>query len=169
MPRDVRCRLDELAGLAVPTPSGLRWPVSTPNGNRSRPPATMTGWCNGTAGHLQLWTAAHRSSGDDRDDAVAERVARELVDSCATERTPFLCCGTAGAAYALLGRHRATGDEEMLGEARRLAERSLAGIRSPRLPFLSLYRGAVGVAVLASDLAHPSLASMPMFGPEHAS
>lgn len=167
VPPDVRRRLDELAALAEPTAAGVRWPVGTPGASRSRPPAIMTGWCNGTAGHLHLWTAVHRWSGDDADAAMADRVAGEVVASSASERTPFLCCGTAGSAYALLARHRATGDGALLDAARGLAERSLAGIRSPSLPFTSLYRGSLGLAVLASDLAHPAVASMPMFGPEH--
>ena len=31
----------------------------------------------------------------------------------------------------------------------------------------SLYKGAVGVAVLAEDLKHPDSASMPLFEPTH--
>lgn len=78
-----------------------------------------------------------------------------------------LCCGLSGRAYALLALHRASGDEFWLGEARKLALRALR----PRLsdaPFaLSLYKGALGLAVLAEELREPMTASMPLFEPEN--
>jgi eukaryotic-like serine/threonine-protein kinase len=83
-----------------------------------------------------------------------------------TESGLDLCCGLGGRAYALLALHRASGDEYWLKGARGLVERALR----PRVaddPFaLSLYKGALGPAVLAAELPTPAVASMPLFEPE---
>ena len=74
-----------------------------------------------------------------------------------------LCCGLAGRAYALLNLHRHGGGHEWLERARELAHRAaLAVDRAPEPPHC-LYSGALGVAVLAADLARPEEAAMPFF------
>jgi hypothetical protein len=61
-----------------------------------------------------------------------------------------ICHGTAGNGYALLATFERTGDELWLDRARRFAVHALAqAAREP--PLYSLWLGAIGVAVLASD------------------
>ena len=77
-------------------------------------------------------------------------------------------CGTAGQAYAALNHYRAVGDERWLEAAMRLAARGasedeLAGDATTPL---SLYKGHVGLALLAAELERPERAGMPLFEPE---
>jgi serine/threonine-protein kinase len=76
----------------------------------------------------------------------------------------------AGRAYGLLNLYKHTGEETWLERARVLATRA-AGGRSDRgsdgFDFShSLYKGDVGVAVLAADLLRPEAASMPFLEEE---
>jgi serine/threonine-protein kinase len=156
-------RLDELADLAEPADDGLHWP------RRSRAGGVRTvdfvpSWCNGSAGFVHLWLTADRVLGGDGYGKLAIGAALDAVGP--SETGSDLCCGLAGRAYALLALHRATGDGHWLKETRRLALRAIR----PRLaesPFaLSLYKGAIGAAVLAADLREPASASMPLFEAE---
>jgi serine/threonine-protein kinase len=74
-----------------------------------------------------------------------------------------LCCGMAGRAYAMLAMFRATGEEQWRAWARVLADRAArsAGLCHPES--LSLYRGALGVALLLEELEQPNVARMPAF------
>jgi serine/threonine-protein kinase len=123
----------------------------------------MPGWCHGTAGYVHLWTTAAR--------VLAEPRWLDLAIAAAAHswRSPpvagHLCCGSAGQAYAMLALHRHTGDGEWLRRGRALA---VVAARQDSEPgrFTSLYRGALGVAVLAADLEAPQEAAMPFFEPE---
>jgi serine/threonine-protein kinase len=80
-----------------------------------------------------------------------------------------LCCGLAGRGYALLALHRATGEPRWLERARELAETGAAAaeaLESEEHPPYALYKGALGLILLASDLDRPDLAAMPVFGDE---
>nr|MDP9121743.1 hypothetical protein [Acidobacteriota bacterium] len=81
-----------------------------------------------------------------------------------------LCCGLAGRAYALLNfdRHAGSGvTRHWQGRARELAEQAAAAaLHSPGRTPDSLYKGTVGVAVLAADLWRPGAAAMPFFEDE---
>ena len=67
---------------------------------------------------------------------------------------------------ALLALYRRSGDEYWLKEARSLTLRAL-GPRLTGSPLaLSLYKGALGTAVLAAELPTPATASMPLFEAE---
>ena len=151
--------LDQLAALAEPHGAGVRWPVH--NGTTASP-SYMEGWCNGTAGYTMLFALAHdilrvASYGD-----LAERAA---VSAWAAEtRSGSLCCGLGGIAYALLAAHRLTGSELWLERARMTTRRAAAD-SSKHFIRDSLYKGTVGVALLAEDLKHPSSAAMPLFEP----
>jgi serine/threonine-protein kinase len=143
----------------------------------------MAGWCNGSAGMVHLWTLAGRLL----DDAAARQLAVGAAWHAweAGDGGESLCCGLAGRAYALLDLHRRGGGEEWLARARALAERAAAGALAghgeppprgappgppppPRARSQpdSLYRGQLGVALLAADLENPRTAAMPLFGDE---
>ena len=154
--------LQELAEAAQPSGDGLRWPRQRPD--RSRSSDFVPSWCNGSAGFVHLWLTAERVLGDEGYRELATGAARDAIGPI--ETGVDLCCGLAGRAYALLALHRTSGDEHWLKEARSLTLRSL----QPRLadrPFaLSLYKGALGPAVLAAELPAPTTASMPLFESE---
>jgi serine/threonine-protein kinase len=154
----VRERLDELLGWAEPHAGGVRWPVH----NSSFPPDYVDGWCNGTAGHSLLFALAYDVLGRDE----YAQAAVEAAESAHTTETGLgtLCCGLGGVAYALLCAHRITGDEKWRVRAEQAA-RSAAGCRLQSFYPDSLYKGAVGIAVLAQDLRDPANAAMPVFEP----
>jgi len=149
-------RLDELADLGVPHDGGTCWPIQ--NDNRQ----VMPGWCNGTAGHAILFALACEMLGTPRYRELAVEAAR----SAWVIRTAVgsLCCGEAGNAYAYLAVHRLTGDGLWLRRARTAARRATQAPTEIHPPD-ALYKGAVGVTVLANDLEHPTTASMPLFEP----
>ncbi len=155
-------RLEQLAAVAEPTAAGVRWPWTNPTGAGSR--LSVPGWCNGTAGHTLLWVQAHRSLGDDRWLTLAERAGAETA--AAHGGVAQLCCGSAGQAYALLELHRHTGERGWLDAAREQGTAAAEALGGRDLIRGSLFKGEVGVAVLAADLANPELAAMPVFGRE---
>jgi serine/threonine-protein kinase len=160
-PASLEMRLRELAARAEPAGRGLRWPVRL---RRARQPDDYaTSWCNGSAGHVFLWTLAHRLLGDPIYATLAERAAWDVWDTAVDFDS--LCCGLAGAAYALLALHRHTGDPAWLARAGHLGNRAVAWTHASEMPD-SLYKGTLGVAVLAADLLDPRDASMPLFEAE---
>jgi hypothetical protein len=165
LPDALPARLGELAAEARPAGRGVRWRWHAENGADV---GTMAGWCNGSAGFVYLWTLAHRTLGDPRFAALAEGAAWNAWEDPA--RDPSLCCGLAGRAYALLTLHRHGGGPEWLERARDLAERAaqMAAKNAARSsePSHSLYKGEVGLAVLAADLAAPENAAFPFFEEE---
>ena len=76
-----------------------------------------------------------------------------------------LCCGWAGRAYALLNLYKCTGDSAWLERARELGRRAAAGASLASTKH-SLYKGEVGSALLAADLAQPVSSCMPLFEAE---
>jgi serine/threonine-protein kinase len=153
-------RLEQLASLAERDGRGLRWPWSTAGHSAAR------GWCNGSAGLVHLWTAAHTAFGDERWLRMAEGAAWHA--SAREGIIPQLCCGLAGQAYAHLELYRHSGERHWLTLARQLADAAAAGLDTPAGTMCvsgSLHKGDVGVAVLAADLERPEEASMPFFGP----
>lgn len=160
LPLSASQRLDELSTLALPVGRGLEWPWVL---HQAGEPATMAGWCNGTAGYVFLWTLAHRLLGDARWLEMAEGAAWNSWES--PDASGTLCCGLVGRAYALLNFYRHSGDVIWLDRARTLAHRAAKdGAMPPEYP-RSLYKGEFGLAVLAADLEVPHEAVMPFFEP----
>lgn len=152
-------RLDELAGLGLPLGRGLRWPreAGLPAGEN----ALAASWCNGAAGLVPLWLAAERVLGEPRFAALAEACAWTAYD--APDAGGDLCCGAAGRAYALLAVARQAGGRAWRDRARALAERAAVAVRREALRRDSLYKGEVGVAVLAAELDRPEWAALPLY------
>ncbi|HJP57998.1 MAG TPA: lanthionine synthetase LanC family protein [Gemmatimonadales bacterium] len=163
VPAEVDRVLDRLAALAQPDGRGVSWPRA---GGDPQLGDDVPGWCNGPAGMVHLWTAAHRWSG--------RAVHRELAESSAWAAWdapggyPDLCCGLAGRAYALLALYRHTGDADWLRRARLLGARAGRALeRAGEMPYpLSLFKGAPGILLLLADLARPESACMPFFEAE---
>ncbi|HEX6903026.1 MAG TPA: lanthionine synthetase LanC family protein [Thermoanaerobaculia bacterium] len=162
LPPRLRERLDELGACARPWGRGLRWRW---HGGESRwGLGSMPGWCNGSAGYVFLWTLAHRMLGGSSYAALAEGAAWNAWEE--PSRNASLCCGLAGRAYALLNLHKHGGGPDWLARARDLAERAARETSRSSDPPHSLYKGELGVAVLAADLARPEAAAMPFFEEE---
>ena len=194
LPAGLATRLGELADTGESWGRGARWrwhgqPLA--EGHDLAAPAAprwMAGWCNGSAGMVHLWTLASRmqalssestpgtaprgraAAGSDRWLQLAHAAAWHAWE--ADDQVESLCCGLAGRAYALLDLYQAGAGAEWLDRARILADRaaatSAAAATDPpeaSQPH-SLYRGQLGIAVLAADLERPDYAAMPLFGNE---
>jgi eukaryotic-like serine/threonine-protein kinase len=155
-------RLEQLAELGQPAGRGLRWPHET--GARVPDTALAGSWCNGAAGFVPLWIAAHRNLGDETYARWGQMAAWGAYEAPAAPGD--LCCGFAGRAYALLTLHRQSGEPHWLARARALADRAATSVRTSSLRRDSLYKGEVGVALLAADLQAPEYACMPLFEAE---
>ncbi len=153
-------RLDELAALAEPHGRGLRWPVRVQVPRRNGAPGYMASWCNGAPGLVHLWTAAGRRYRLEEHRRLAEGAAWNAWES--HDVAGSICCGFAGRAYALLDRYRHTGDAVWVERARQLGARAAACTTDPAMP-TSLYKGALGVALLAAELEAPETARLPFF------
>jgi len=167
LPGELPTRLQQLADCGMVWQRGLRWQWygRGRDGGGESGVGSMPGWCNGSAGMVQLFALAYRLL---RDPAYLDCCAGAAWNAWeAPDNGGSLCCGLAGRAYSLLSLHRlllAQGDasaEVWLRRARELAERAADEIvRSPEAPD-SLYKGRVGVAALAADLARPEASAMP--------
>jgi serine/threonine protein kinase len=164
-PPGVIDRLAQLHESAQSWQRGLRWPWNA-RGRRWQDKApTMSGWCNGSAGMVHLWTLAHRLLGEPRYMELASSAAWNAWE--AQDRFGgSLCCGLAGRAYGLLNLYRNSGEGIWLDRARELANRAAAEIQTSTESRDSLYKGSVGVAVLVSDLHRPETSAMPFFDEE---
>jgi serine/threonine-protein kinase len=157
-PAIARRRLEELAGRSEPHGLGLRWPIFI-----ARPePSFFDGWCNGAAGHALVFALAHEVLGPGGFGEIAERAAHTAWSAQNPGGT--LCCGLGGMAYALAAVHRIGGGRRWLERARVLARRAALD-RSDRFPRDALYKGALGVAVLADGLREDGATAMPLFEP----
>jgi eukaryotic-like serine/threonine-protein kinase len=151
-------RLRQLAALAEPNGRGLTWPWALTKGSDA---GFMSGWCNGTAGYVHLWTLAHRVLEEPSFMDLATGAGWDVWD--APDVAGTLCCGLSGRAYALLSLHRRTGDDVWLTRARVLGERAAAhGEFEADYPH-SLYKGALVLPALAGDLDDPEHAAHPFF------
>ncbi len=154
-------RLAELGAAAEPWARGLRWRWN----DRGGPGGTMAGWCNGSAGFVHLFTLAHRELASDHFLALAAGAAWNAWE--ADEGGGTLCCGEAGRAYALLALSRHLGgDAPWLGRARSLGDRAAVAIATGGEKGDSLFKGRIGVALLAADLDHPEASAFPFFDDE---
>jgi serine/threonine-protein kinase len=158
----VRRRLRELAACAEPWGRGVRWPW------RDEPPGPgafqsySAGWCNGSAGFVHLWLEAFAAFGDAEYLELAQAAAWHVWEF-GDDEVGSLCCGLAGRAYAMLAMFRATSEERWWGWARELARQAAQAAHLDHPESLSLYRGALGVALLLEEMEQPNVARMPAF------
>lgn len=162
-------RLLQLGECAEPAGRGLRWPwdlqVAINQGRNYMP-----GWCNGSSGYVFLWTQAHRMLGRTKYFELAEGAAWNAWE--VPSDLGNLCCGMAGQAYALLRMHRHTGESAWLSRAVATARQAVTMADKARsqpayeqlaLRPASLYKGDLGIVLLAADLESPQHACMPLF------
>jgi eukaryotic-like serine/threonine-protein kinase len=155
----LRGRLAQLAGLGQPAGRGTHWPHSAGATAWANP--IPAGWCNGAAGYVPLWTLAHCLTGDDVYAQLAQTAAWAAYEG--PDGPGDLCCGLAGRAYAMLNVYRHGCGDAWLARARDLADRAAVSVCRAALRRDSLYKGEIGVALLAADLEDPSHSCMPLF------
>ena len=116
-----------------------------------------SGWCNGSAGYVFLFTLASKMLSH----PPYLEIAAAAAENTWSLRNPndSLCCGATGDGYAYLNLFRATGSKRWLQRARRSAERAM---KTGTLDF-SLFGGRAGIVALLSDLERPENARMPLF------
>ena len=169
LPATLAERLRQLGHCAEPAGRGLRWPWDTTRGI-NQPGGYMPGWCNGTTGYVFLWTLAHKLLNQPEYLSWAEGAAWNVAEV----PTPIgnLCCGMAGQAYALLNLYRHTGEKAWLSRAQEMTQQAVAVSSEARtrpdykqfaLRPESLYKGELGLVLLAADLERPEQACMPLF------
>jgi serine/threonine-protein kinase len=170
IPPNASERVNQLAALARHSGRQAMWSWSSGREPGSVPGAFMGGWCNGSAGHVYLWLAAHSAFKDDRYLVLAEKATWHAAE--ANTELGSLCCGFSGQAYALLALYRYGGSKPWLSRAHLLAEKAAIAYRDGppgrdsdllALRVDSLYKGELGVAVLAADLENPDVSAMPAF------
>lgn len=164
LPDQVGDRLQQLAELAEPIVRGARWKWTLERPGPGIPFSYMSGWCNGSAGYVHLWTTAHQWFEEEKFLNLARSAAWNVWEQ--PQQVDNLCCGLAGRSYALINLFKFTGEPAWLERARVLAESAAAADPTPDMPAYSLYKGKVGVAVLAADLEQVEGAAMPFFGEE---
>jgi serine/threonine protein kinase len=170
LPAETGERLSQLATLAHHSGRQAKWSWSVVNDAGDAHSPFWGGWCNGTSGQVFLWLAAHAALKDDLYSTLAEKAAWHAAET--DTRNSSLCCGFPGQAYALLALYRASGQRTWLHRAQALAEKAAlpyaeisvgrASVDSTFRPD-SLYKGELGVAVLAADLEHPDVSALPAF------
>lgn len=163
VPAQLEERLEQLASMGQPTGRSMRWPRKA--GEPLDEGLLTASWCNGSAGHTQLWTIAARHWRERGYERLAEMAGWSTFED-SPGAPGNLCCGFAGRAYALLALYRHTGDRLWLARARILGARAAAnpGVEDVRIN--SLYHGEPGIALLTADLKAPEFASMPLFEAE---
>ncbi len=168
-------RLQELADYAEPAGEGLRWRWGTVSHPEDGMSDYMAGWCNGSAGQVFTWTLAHQLFPEAGYLEIAEKAAWNAWEYREKDNAS-LCCGLPGQAYALLSLYRQNGQAVWMERARELADRAAMGWQTSRETTAfersaarpeSLYKGELGVAVLAADLVHPEYAAMPLYESEN--
>ena len=161
LPGELRRRLAELADLAEPAGCGLIWPHGPRERLAPKSRGYSSGWCHGNAGYVFLFGLAFELTGEERFLELATGAAHGAWE--ATHKRRDLCCGLIGRAYALLKLHKLTDERPWLDRAAALAHRVAVDPRFEPRYERALYRGSVGLGVLAAELEFPRAAAHPLF------
>ena len=129
--------------------------------------ATMSGWCNGSAGLLMLLDQALPLS-KGKQKQYWQQKADAFAQHCWEDSTiiPNLCCGLAGRAYALAQHTHITRQAKWLNYAQQLLDKAITQsmqIDHPEMPAHSLYKGQLGVALAVVEIMEGNSANMPFF------
>ena len=135
-----------LSRLAVPEDGLANWPPAAGDAlEHHRTAEIRLQWCHGAPG-IVATTAAYL--GEELVVAGAELTWQ--AGAHREQKGAGICHGTAGNGYALLAAFERTGDELWLDRSRRFAVHALAQAER-EAPLYSLWMGAIGAAVFASD------------------
>jgi len=153
--------IEELESIGTRSGRGASWPRYRTQSDYS----LQATWCNGDTGFVFLWLLAAEAMNDERFLIMAENAGWNVADR-GPERAVDLCCGSAGRAYGLLALYRRTGDEMWLRRAKQFVDHAVQESDPHAEEAHRLYKGGLGVALLAAELEDPSSARMPLFEPE---
>jgi serine/threonine-protein kinase len=153
--------IEELASMGTRSGRGASWPRFRTQSDYS----LQATWCNGDTGFVFLWLLAAEAMSDARFLIMAEDAGWNVADR-GPERAVDLCCGSAGRAYGLLALYRRTGDEVWLRRAKQFVDHAVRESDPHAEEAHRLYKGGLGVALLATELEDPSSARMPLFESE---
>ncbi len=156
LPEQFMNRVEQIYNCRIENKSVIYWPVTT---TEVRP---WTGWCNGSAGHIFLWSLLYRHFKEEKYLNIAERTMQHVLQD-ARSKIYNLCCGTSGQAYSLLCLYNLTGEKKYLEHSMSLKQRILDNLSYPSERINSLYKSMPGAAVLFCELERPELARMPLF------
>ncbi len=156
LPEDFMRRVGEMENLFAVDGKAAKYPVSITDNS------SWTGWCNGSAGHIFLWSLLYRSSKEEKYLSLAVRLANTLVNDT-DHRINNLCCGMAGEAYAFLNLYRISQEKQWLLTSQQIARKIMSQISMPPLRNNSLYKGDPGLALLFCEMEFPERAQMPFF------
>ncbi|MEL6940772.1 MAG: lanthionine synthetase LanC family protein [Cyanobacteria bacterium J06598_1] len=174
LPSWMPIRLQQLADCGESTEygpeHGRRWPWQQMQPDERK--IYMPGWCNGSIGYVHLWVLAFETYGEPEYLEFAKAAALESQQQLGSVGN--LCCGIAGQAYGLLALYQVTGEDTWLRGAEALSDQAIASSQPTLLRGQqfrsavqalpnSLYKGDVGIAVLAAELNRPQFAAMPLF------
>lgn len=169
LPGNIGERLLQLGHCAEPAGRGLRWRWDMAR-TMDAPGGYMPGWCNGSTGYVFLWTLAHKLLGDANYLSWAEGAAWNAGE--VPSPIGNLCCGMAGQAYTLLNLYKHTGESAWLLRARdAMRHAAVVSAEASQRPDYkqfalcphSLYKGDLGIVLLAADMERPEHACMPLF------
>jgi eukaryotic-like serine/threonine-protein kinase len=156
LPANFLKRVGELQSLSFTNKETARWPLSNTDKN------SWTGWCNGSAGHVFLWSLLYRHFNEEKYISIAMRTANHIMIS-PDNNLNNLCCGMAGEAYAFLNLYNLTNEKKYLHQSQNARQKIMNQIELPPLRSNSLYKGDIGLAVLFCEMEKPAFARMPFF------
>lgn len=156
LPKNFMKRVEELEKFFPADGHSAKWPVSASDNS------SWTGWCNGSAGHIFLWSLLYKYFKEEKYLSIAVRTANTLRKDT-DNRINNLCCGMAGEAYAFLNLYRLSKEKQWLITAQQIARKIMSQISLPALRSNSLYKGDPGLALLFCEMEMPERSQMPMF------
>jgi serine/threonine protein kinase len=156
LPENFIKRVEELQGLLPGARQAISWPLSVTD------KSSWTGWCNGNAGHVFLWTLLYRYFKEEKYLQTAIKTADSL-NTDPSGRINNLCCGMAGEAYAFLNLYNLSKEKKYLLRAQQITRKIMSQIAMPSLRSNSLYKGDIGLALLFCEIEAPEFAQMPLF------
>ena len=156
LPGNFMNRLEELQRCMIQKDNLMKWPLSMSD------KSSWTGWCNGSAGHVFLWSLLYKYFKDEKYSSIAVQTAEYVIQN-SLNSINNLCCGLAGEAYSLANLYHITLEKRYIQEAQKISQKILSQISLPALRNNSLYKGDLGLAVLFSEMGNPAMLQMPLF------
>ena len=150
-------RVEQLLSIKIEEENYVRWPLSLTEN------ASWPGWCHGSAGYTFLWSALYRFTGNKTFLQTAEKSVSHFLSANKEGTLANLCCGRSGEAYALLNLYNATQNDFYYKSAKALAKAMLPQAHGNQMRNHSLYKGDIGLGILATEIEFPSFARMPFF------
>lgn len=158
-------QLDALIDLTIPYGSGICIPWRNEAQYIFH---TMSGWCNGSAGIAMLLCETVQITKEKKYLPIIEKFIWHCWEDSATN--PNLCCGLSGRAYALSYYALLSKKSIWHVRAQYLADKAIESSKTVNLkemPTHSLYKGQLGVALMALEITNTDQVSMPFFASEY--